>query len=154
MQCSPWKTWASTEGRVRPSSFAKPKNIPGLRDRLLGWCLALGSHAPALCLFQLQPGENGGAKAHSWVVRPTWSHTLAVCALHLIAVALSWGARILCAILTATISSSKEEAGTVYRAISSSERHAAQLAPPAHRRWLHSSEKDVIKVFYEFVKDH
>lgn len=59
-------------------------------EQLCGRRLPLGSHAPALCLFQLRSGNMG--EARSWVVCPTWSHTLRFCALHLIAVALSWGA--------------------------------------------------------------
>lgn len=43
----------------------------------------------------------------------------------------------------------QEEAGTVYRAISSSEQHTAQLAP--HTPTV--TPKDVVKFFYEFVKD-
>lgn len=53
-------------------------------------------------------GEGGEAHTHGWSA-PTWSHTLAVCALHLIAVALSWGAHSShspCR-FTATISSSR-----------------------------------------------
>lgn len=44
------------------------------KDQLHGWWILLGSHAPALCLFQLHPEKMG--EAHSWVVCPTWSHTL------------------------------------------------------------------------------
>lgn len=65
------------------------QKYPRCKEQLCGGRLPLGSHAPALCLFQLRSGSMG--EAHSWVVCPTWSHTLRFCALHLIAVALSWG---------------------------------------------------------------
>lgn len=66
------------------------QKYPRCEEQLCGRRLPLGSHAPALCLFQLRSGNMG--EARSWVVCPTWSHTLRFCALHLIAVALSWGA--------------------------------------------------------------
>lgn len=53
----------------------------------------------------------------------------AVCALHLIAVALSWGAHSSHSVpFYYNKLELQEEAGTVYRAISSSEQHTAQLA--------------------------
>lgn len=67
------------------------QKYPRCKEQLCGRRLPLGSHAPALCLFQLCSGSMG--EAHSWVVCPTWSHTVRFCALHLIVVALSWGAQ-------------------------------------------------------------
>lgn len=67
------------------------QKYPRCEEQLCGRRLLLGSHAPALCLFQLRSGSMG--EAHSWVVCPTWVHALRFCALHLIAVALSWGAQ-------------------------------------------------------------
>ncbi|CAB1455840.1 unnamed protein product [Pleuronectes platessa] len=93
--------------------------------------------APYVNCSQGKMGE-----AHSWVVCPTWSHTLAVCALHLIAVAQpgrAHSSQSLCH-FTATISrSGREEAGTVYCATSSSGRPAAQL--PLQQLSIHRHQR-------------
>ena len=123
--------------------------------------MALGSHAPAPALCLLPAAARG-----KWREGRGRQHTLmggpphmvphsAVCALHLIAVALSWGAHSShspCAIFfTAAIST--DEAGTVYRAISSSERRRRRAAQLASHTPSVPAPEDVVKFFYEFVKD-
>lgn len=118
------------------------QKYPRFEEQLHGWRLALGSHAPALCLFQLQPGENGGGTLmgglphmvpHSAVLRPTSDSSGS----QLGRAPLAFSAPFYCNDLEL-----REEAGTVYRAISSSERRAAQLASHAptltflHQRML------------------
>lgn len=93
------------------------QKYPRCEEQLCGWRLPLGSHAPALCLFQLHLGSMG--EAHSRVVCPTRSHTLRFCALHLIAVTLSWGAicsHSLCsfAAIIPPLRQEELEAGTTY----------------------------------------
>lgn len=53
------------------SKSSKTENISTFKDWFHGWWQALGSHASALCLIQLQPGKmgvcvGGGVLTHGW----------------------------------------------------------------------------------------